>query len=166
MDVEQAMKDADNMGTGADDHAAIAERVWAGTRWHYPQIERMADLIRTLAAEVRRLSGAVPAGCVRDEKGVDRQVVGPLPITRDGVVVCVGCEVFHPQQDQAFHLSVMAHDGGEDTEEFPIPNDCEYVGHYSYWEGDTGYSTYETYDIRQCYSTRAAAEAARERGPT
>lgn len=58
MDVEQAMKDADNMGTGADDHAAIAERVWAGTRWHYPQIERMADLVRTLAAEVRRLAGA------------------------------------------------------------------------------------------------------------
>lgn len=150
MDVEQAM--------------AYAE--WAKSVGSVDLMAKPVRAVVTLAAEVRRLQGAVPAGCVRDDKGVDRQVVGPLPITRDGVVVCVGCEVFHPQQDQAFHLSVMAHDGGEDTEEFPIPNDCEYVGHYSYWEGDTGYSTYETYDIRQCYSTRAAAEAARERGPT
>jgi len=39
---------------------------------------------------------AVPAGCVRDENGVDRKVLGTLPLTKDGCVVGVDAVVFHP----------------------------------------------------------------------
>lgn len=105
-----------------------------------------------------------PNGHVVTDDGVVRKVLGTLPITADGCVVMPGIEVFHPQQDFSFHLEVMALHGDErQDDDYPLPEDCEYMGHYSYYERDTGYSTYESYDVRACYSTREAAEAAKNK---
>lgn len=76
MDVEQAMK-------VADEQLALIDAGELAT----PQAKQRAVAMATLAAEVRRLAGAVPAGHVRDEKGVDRKVLGDLPVTVDGCVI-------------------------------------------------------------------------------
>ena len=96
------------------------------------------------------------------EDGNVRKIMGTLPITKDGVIAMPGIEVYHPKQDLHFHLVVMKHfDDTLPSDDFPLPDDCEYIAHYSYWEQETGYSQYETYDVRDCYSTKEAAEAAK-----
>ena len=103
----------------------------------------------------------IPLGHIKDDKGVVRRVLGTLPVTKDGVVAMPGTEVFHPDQDTQFHLEVMRCDWTWVDDEFPLPEGCEYVAHYSYYEHDTGFSARETYDVGACYSTREAALAAR-----
>lgn len=133
--------------------------------------------IRSLLSIIDRLNAALvvantepfdtpPPGHIIDDTGVVRKVLGTLPLTADGCVVMMGEEVFHPEQDPSFHLEVMPlHPDTEPDKDFPIPEDCEYIGHYSYYERDTGFSQYESYDVRSCYSTSEAAEAARREKP-
>ena len=102
-------------------------------------------------------------GYVRTSDGVVRKLIGTLAVTKDGAVVCDGEEVWHPEQDMSFHLKVMSLYGDmrpEPDDEFPLPDDCTHMGHYSYYERDTGYSQYESRDVRECYSTKEAALAA------
>lgn len=102
---------------------------------------------RTLAAEVRRLSGAVPAGCVRDDKGVDFPVLGELPLTADRCVI----------GKKAYLWNFMPGAKGRDDDKpmrvcyKPSP----IMDPDAYTDGPT-----------MMWSTRAAAEAARERGGT
>lgn len=114
-----------------------------------------ADIAAALAEQVP------PKGSIVDDTGAARKVLGTLPITKDGVVAMDGVEVFHPNQDWHFGLTCMRLlDETQPDKDFPLPEDCEYMGHYSYWEPDTGYGQYESYDIRECYSTKEAALAA------
>jgi len=119
-------------------------------------VDRLLSLLNTPKA---------PPGCVIDDTGAVRKVLGTLPVTKDGVIAMPGVELFHPQQDWSFHLEIMPlHPDTKPDPEFPLPEDCEYMAHYSYFESDTGFSTYESYDVRDCYSTRELAESARAKG--
>lgn len=112
-------------------------------------------------AKSLRAAATVPPGHVRVGTE-DMRLLGTLPVTKDRVVVMPGHEVFHPDADPAFHLRLMeSHEDTEPDPDFPLPDDCEYVGHYSYYERDTGYWQYESYDVRSCYSTQAAALASK-----
>jgi hypothetical protein len=129
-------------------------------------IDEACEMIDALEAKVRELEATL-AACKEagfiDENGNVRKVLGTLPVTKDGVIAMPGTEVFHPNQDRHFHLEVMflMQDMTPDKD-FPLPEDCVYMAHYSYFEQDTGYSAYESYNVRDCYSTPEAAEKARE----
>lgn len=158
MDVEQALQLADGV-EGSDNCYIVA--------------------LQTLAAEVRRLQGAVPAGHVRDEKGVDYRIgaIGTdVPVTADGEIVMHGDLVYHPDDplrelrvrdtgdvDDDWGVVVKKlREGGEsisDDEEVP-----QWAACYWYFEPDTGYREEWIVRVSSCYATRAAAEAARERG--
>lgn len=58
-------------------------------RWATNEGRRTEHLIESIAQAL-----AVPAGCVRDENGVDRKVLGTLPLTADGAVIGRGAEVY------------------------------------------------------------------------
>lgn len=122
MDVEQAMKWASlrtsSQGCDDQDYAAFT----------------------TLAAEVRRLSGAVPAGCVRDDKGEDFPVLGELPLTADRCVAGRGEYDLHHPAGSTWRPVVI----------------CAYYPFGHEYDPSIGFD--------EVYSTRAAAEAARERG--
>ena len=70
-----------------------AYRYFPGT---LPAIEQEKLDILTAALDE---AAKVPAGCVRDDKGVDRKVLGMLPITEDGAVVGVGATVWGGRED-------------------------------------------------------------------
>lgn len=111
-------------------------------------IGEWAEAATTLAAEVRRLAGAVPAGCVRDETGADVPFVGTLPRTADGVIVGHNADIF-------VRGGFKADAVGNGVAWGPVTLDI-----------DTGERHRTAFAFDQCYSTRAAAEAARERGGT
>lgn len=146
MDVEQAMLYANRTVSQVRDPQAL-------------------EVVRTLAAEVRRLSGAVPAGCVRDEAGADVPFVGTLPRTADNVIVGHGATIHHPARfrcnDKNHTLvegpsftMVLAEDADADRDATRPP--------FVAWGGPQ----HDCAGIEECYSTRAAAEAARERSNT
>ena len=54
--------------------------------------------IQRIAEALARLSRP-PAGFVRDEAGVDRRVLGTLPVTKDGCVAGDGARIIFPQPD-------------------------------------------------------------------
>lgn len=122
MDVEQAM--------------AWAE--WAKSAGSEEHMQKAARAAVTLAAEVRRLAGAVPAGHVRDEKGEDVPFVGTLPRTKDGVIVGNHAALWVNDIDAPFSLRVD-NIGCTDVE------GCD-----------------DFFEVGEMYATRAAAEAARE----
>lgn len=127
--------------------------------------DELVTIITVAITETRASALRVPANHVRDENGVDMRVLGTLPVTADDVIVMDGEQVYHPDADGSFRLIVRpACEHDAEDKDFPLPDDCEWVASYSYYEHDNGYSQYETYDIRQCYSTRDAALAARKEG--
>lgn len=87
-----------------------------------------------------RAAAAVPAGCVRDDKGVDRKVLGTLPVTADGCVVAPNGYVW------------------------VMPPHCANPAGFGFRVMDISCSFFATpeRDIRwqDCYSTREAAQAA------
>lgn len=109
--------------------------------------------------EARMMNGIVDYS---DPKavGMVRKLKGEFPITADGVMVQLGEDVWHPESGEA--LRVGEYEGDADHNKMPLADDCTFCAFYSYYEIDTGYSEYEVYDVRQCYSTPEAAEAAKE----
>lgn len=103
---------------------------------------------------------AAPPGHIVDDAGVVRKLKGEFPITADGVMVQLGEDVWHPESGEA--LRVGEYEGDADHNKMPLADDCTFCAFFSYYETDTGYSEYEVYDVRQCYSTPEAAEAAKE----
>ncbi len=57
------------------------------------------DAMTTAIASAIRSVATPPEGCVRDDKGVDRKVLGTLPLTADGCVVANGAQVFAIGED-------------------------------------------------------------------
>lgn len=100
------------------------------------------DLLRLRAATESslRAAAAVPAGCVRDDKGVVRKVLGTLPVTGDGCVVAPNGYVW------------------------VMPPHCANPAGFGFRVMDISSSFFATpeRDIRwqDCYSTREAAQAA------
>lgn len=90
------------------------------------------------------LALTVPAGFVRGEDGVDRKVLGTLPLTADGCVVGMGCpKLWHPDSnDPSYEPEIRA---WFDEMHFHVD---EVVGGYE--------------EIINLYSIRAAAESARD----
>lgn len=127
MDVDKALAMADLIEHGGKPDATAAK-----------------NTIRTLAAEVRRLQGAVPAGHVRDEKGVDVPFVGTLPRTADGVIVGHGATVYVNDMSEVYQGRA----------------DCAAYAWFVTPPPQDGFRR----AYCKCYSTRGAAEAARERG--
>lgn len=140
MDVEQAMKEVQSAETLPLE--SVAGRVWAGTKYEYPTAARLLKAANTLAAEVRRLQSAVPAGHVRDENGVDRKVLGALPITADECVVGIGALVYEFDAD--------------DEPPQWVEQEADHFAHELVCNTENPVEVYA-----KCYSTRAAAEAAR-----
>lgn len=136
MDVEQAL----HMADGGPHHAS---------EW--------AEIARTLAAEVRRLQGAVPAGHVRDEKGVDRRldmtgwsVTNPhapvdIPTFADGSMWMMNEEAYAIVDGEVHEFYCYDHTPSYTSSGWVLRwGDGEIV-------------------LSECYSTRAAAEAARSK---
>lgn len=98
-----------------------------------------ASIVTDIAATLTRLSRP-PAGHIRDDAGVDRRVLGLLPVTKDGCVLCPGEVVWAVSQ-------------GDYVREVSLD---EMV-----WPAK-GMRTH-TWSVRDCYSTREAAEAAAEK---
>lgn len=90
-------------------------------------------------ATALREAARVPEGCVRDDKGVDRKVLGTLPVTADGAVVMVGQMVWPPRRGSAFTLL------SNRTIAIAVPN---------------GDGQWRDMTVGECYSTREAAQAA------
>ena len=113
------------------------------------------------AAIVRALQAArtPPPGHIIDDAGVVRKLKGEFPITADGVMVQLGEDVWHPESGEA--LRVGEYEGEADHNKKPLADDCTFCAFFSYYETDTGYSEYEVYDVRQCYSTPEAAKEAK-----
>lgn len=96
---------------------------------------------------------------------LETEVLGTLPKTKDGVIALNGQRVYHPDVDESCRLTVLPmRELDNDDNRFPLPDDCEWVASYWYYEQDTGYSEFETYDIRECYSTPEVARAAKGGG--
>ena len=90
-------------------------------------------------AESLRAAHRVPEGCVRTADGVDRKVLGTLPITADGCVPGLGASVSWPGYGEEY----------------------VYDGHVRYslvWAASIPVES--STPVRDCYSTREAAEAA------
>ena len=92
-----------------------------------------------------------------------RRVLGVLPVTADGCVVQVDEYVYHPEGKHSLRVARYDESYGDHNED-PLPDDCEFCAVRSYYEHDTGYSEFEMYDVRRCYSTPEAAKAAMEGG--
>lgn len=141
MDVEQAMLYANRTVSQVRDPQAL-------------------EVVRTLAAEVRRLSGSVPAGCVRDEAGADVPFVGTLPRTADNVIVGHGATIHHPVRFRCNDKNHTLVEGPSFTmvlaEDVDADRDATRPPFVS-WGGPQ----HDCAGIEECYSTRAAAEAAR-----
>lgn len=109
-----------------------------GLRVHVGGISWWMDLPESLATALRD-AARVPEGCVRTADGVDRKVLGTLPLTADGCVVMPGEMVYVPdyafawtlQPEQTVAVATQDSDG--------------------YWRDMV---------VGECYSTREAAEAA------
>ena len=114
------------------------------------------DLIDSIS-EALLSASRPPAGFVRDAEGVDRRVLGTLPVTADGVVVLPGSKVW-PRAD-LFVCNVP-----ENTD-WTVEEEAGVVALSLRAECDI-----EDWDVTKCYSTpeaaRTAAEAAagKERG--
>lgn len=80
-----------------------------------------------------------PPGCVRDEHGVDRRVLGTLPLTGDGCVAGIGASVSWKGYGEEYVYD--GHVAFRPVWSASIPMDC-------------------CVHIRDCYSTRSAAESA------
>lgn len=105
----------------------------------YPLYE--AIVAGLAAAHARGMADAarVPEGCVRTADGVDRKVLGTLPITADGCVPGLGASVSWPGYGEEY----------------------VYDGHVRYslvWAASIPVES--STPVRDCYSTREAAEAA------
>jgi hypothetical protein len=122
-------------------------------------------LTRDLAAANATVEKCKAAGFI-DEQGEVRKVLGTLPITADGAIANADSYVYHPSQIESAvvkELSVASmHDSFVNNKNFPLSEDCNHVGVAGYYEPDTGYAEQYVFDVRDCYSTRTAAEAARE----
>lgn len=140
MDVEEAMK-------VANEQLALIDAGELAT----PQAKQRAAAICTLAAEVRRLSGAVPAGHVRDEKGVDVPFVGTLARTADGCILGLCGNFYFNGGGNIVAAGVLALHVNEDEGN-------RVVVEYRDTDGDE-----DVLWATNCYSTRAAAEAARRK---
>lgn len=120
MDVHDALDKADMIASGGKPYRDTAFRV-----------------IATLAAEVRRLGGAM---------------LGDIRKTADGVAVTFKGHVYHPDCVRK-ELAVEVNDPDNIDVPTKIGRDnfvCESI----------------SVTVEECYSTRASAEAARERGGT
>ena len=98
----------------------------------------VAWLARDIATALRD-AARVPEGCVRTADGVDRKVLGTLPITADGCVPGLGASVSWPGYGEEY----------------------VYDGHVRYslvWAASIPVES--STPVRDCYSTREAAEAA------
>lgn len=95
--------------------------------------EEMTSAITAALLEARK----APEGHVIDERGVVRKVLGQLPITPDGCVPCLGSVIWHPVSGAYY----------------PVPglNVAAKV-----------YGGSQLVNICDCYSTREAAEAAKD----
>lgn len=118
-----------------------------------------------------------PPGHIIDDQGNVRKVLGTLPVTRDGCVVDYETTVYAIDHGEIIELHAVPYGlvcqqsfGGDGAEMddaleecgFPASDDVlEWVGSYSYYEEDTGASEWFLAPLSECYSTRAAAEAAR-----
>ena len=130
------------------------ELVTSGNYMH--RIRNCTTVIDGIANKLDRFKDRYPKlGHIIDDNGIERKVLGRLPITADGIITMPGIEVYHPEQDTCFHLVVepMSERFCGDKD-WPIPEDCNWIAAYSYYEVDTGYSQYEIRDLRTCYSTK------------
>lgn len=100
---------------------------------------REMNALRTLAAEVRRLRGAVPDGSMRDHLGIDRPIHGVPPFTADGYI------------------------GGSMSPVWTLVDGKAYRCYLS-MVGELGAKVFVA-GTTTCYSTREAAEAARRAKP-
>lgn len=102
------------------------------------------------AAIVRALQAArTPhAGHIIDEQGVVRRVLGTFDTTKDGAVVVGKVELWHPKYPKAGRVGTWLANGG--TCRFYFPNASGTL------------NTWNDVPISECYSTREAAEAAKE----
>lgn len=101
-------------------------------------------------AEIARLreieSQAKAAGFIGPD-GKVRKRTGPLPVTADNVIASLFTALWHPFEE---------HEGYIETE------GDEYVVMFSTYHKSDGTTEWTTYSPDLCYSTREAAEAARE----
>jgi hypothetical protein len=148
-----------------DEWTSTPRLSWEKDITHSEAIARIRAMGHTVSgdvapSEVDLIAEAVRVGGIVDctsGKPVVRKVIGAMPVTKDGVVVSVDSDVYAADGERltvyAAEESLLNHfkDGP--------PDDCEYVGFYSYYEHDTGYSELSIYDIRECYSTPEAAKA-------
>lgn len=87
-----------------------------------------------------------PKGHVRDELGVDRKLLGVIPVTKDGCFVGSGVQLYHPEYDDPCyetHIEAYFDDHHIDSEWQPVGG-CE--------------------PIEDLYSTKMAAQIAARRG--
>jgi len=71
------------------------------------EAEKLADALvdsQSMEEDIRLIIHALthsrpPAGFVRDDAGVDRRVLGTLPVTADGCVAGDGARIIFPQLD-------------------------------------------------------------------
>ena len=99
-----------------------------------------------------------------------RAIVDRLPKTKDGVPVIPGRDhVYHPDWN-VNGLTAEVPGGGwaeESVEKvmtrLGLEEEPEYIVFGFYWESDTGYEEDGQWLVSECYSTRAAAEAAKGR---
>lgn len=98
-----------------------------------------------VSGAIREAMSAFP-GHIIDEQGVVRKVLGALPITADGCVVGDGAALFHPNYEKQGVCGTWMSQQGTARFYFArgLVNDWKDV------------------PLRECYSTREAAEAAKE----
>lgn len=131
----------------------LADRVWSGTKWHYPNIEKLIARITALEAKLTAALATVEkckqAGFV-DERGEVRKVAhnATLPITADGYIAVYGETYFYWDTVNSYHDPIKYGWTERELESCP-PHDAEYS-----W----------TTDPSLCYYDRAAAAAAKGGG--
>ena len=125
------------------------------------QAERIASAHDLSPANKRLLASSIanallaaskpPPGHIIDENGV-RKVLGTLPLTADGCVAIPFISVVYHPEHPSRSLDV------------DVCND-EVIGQVSVPSSDGEFVEWHEYAIGDCYSTREAAEAAREAKP-
>lgn len=129
-----------------DDARAEAERIinscWKGppTRGHYDRDALLNAIAQALLAAHRP-----GEGCVIDDKGVERKVLGTLPLTADGCVIGDWATTF------VRHLNEEIHQGTTRTVT------------YSWTTTTPGRKENLPYAADMCHSTRESASAAQEK---
>jgi hypothetical protein len=129
---------------------ALACRVWSGSHYHYPHIERMiADLarLRKLESEFHAAGFITDSGEVRKMCPKADGTPSELPVSADGFVVGKGAKL-HP-----LHPIDLGNDDGDfatvEMVYFVVPPEGGRLA-----EDDEA-------EVGKCYSSQAAAQAAR-----